>query len=118
MHEVLEGEIDAIARPMVIFYRTNELKILELTDINTSLPENLQDNVATPPIGTHASYPHSPLEDTSVASAKPPPCTHIDTGYAPLQVSAGDLPDVRLLGANNMLFGVDHNWVHQNPREH
>ena len=30
MHEVLEGEINAIFQPMVIFSHTNEIKILEL----------------------------------------------------------------------------------------
>ena len=29
----------------------------------------------------------------------------------------GDLPDVRLLGANCMLFGVYQDWVHQNPED-
>ena len=58
---------------------------------------------------------HSPLEDTSVALAEPPPRLRVDAGYAALQACAGDLPDVRLLGGNYILFGVYHDWVHQNP---
>ena len=52
MHEVLEGEINAIIRPTVLFPHTDEFKIPELVDTETNLLENLQDNGAMPPVGT------------------------------------------------------------------
>ena len=41
MHEVSEGEIDATTQPTVLFYHTNEIKILELADAKTDPPENI-----------------------------------------------------------------------------
>ena len=85
MHKFSEGELDAITRPTVLFSHTNELKILDLANADTNLPENHQDNGSTPPVNTHPSPTHSPLEDTSVASAKTPPLPRIKDRYAALQ---------------------------------
>ena len=60
MTEVAEGEIVKLARPTVIFYRIDELKIPELEDANTEPPENHQDNSAMPPVNIQPSPPHSP----------------------------------------------------------
>ena len=38
MHEVPEGDINAIARPAVIFSPNNELKIPDIADAKTDLP--------------------------------------------------------------------------------
>ena len=59
MHEVSEGNVGAIARPTVLFYHTDELKIPELDDAETNPPENLQDNGATPSVNTQISLLHS-----------------------------------------------------------
>ena len=60
MHEVSEGELDAIARLTVILSHTNELKILELADAETNPPENHQYNGATPTFNAQPYPPHSP----------------------------------------------------------
>ena len=63
---------------------------------------------------------HSPLEYTSVASAAPTlrqrPC--VESSNASLQVREEDLPDIRLLGANCVLYGVYQDWLHQNTGKH
>ena len=105
MHKVSEGEINAFARPMVIFSHIDKLKILELADAKTGLPENLQYNGATPPVNTQPPPPHSPPEDTSTASADPLPHPHIEARDAALQACAGDLPGVCLLSTDYMLYG-------------
>ena len=61
MHEVSEGELDAIARLTVILSHTDELKILELADAETNPPENHQYNGATPTFNAQPYPPHSPL---------------------------------------------------------
>ena len=118
MHEVSEGELDTNTRPMVVFSHTDELKIPELAAAETDPPKNYQDNGATPPVNTQPSPPHSPPEDTSVASDEPPPRPRVEAGDAALQAHEGDLPDVCLLGADYMLYGVYQDWVHQNPGDH
>ena len=70
------------------------------------------------PVGTQKSSPQSPLEDTLVALAKPPPCPRNDAGDAAIPAPAGDLLYVLLLGDNNTIFGVYQDWVYQNPGEH
>ena len=106
MHEVSEGEIDAIDRPAVLLSYTNELKILDLDNAETDPPENLQDNSATSPVNTQPSPLHSTPEDTLVASAGPPPCPCIEAIEAALQACTRDLPDFCLLGADYMLYGI------------
>ena len=98
----------------MIFSHTNKIEIPELANAETELPENHQDNSAMPPVNTRPSPPHSPPEDASVASAKPSPRPRVEDGEAALQASEGELPDVRLLGANCILYGVYQDWVHQN----
>ena len=46
-----------------------ELKLSELDDAKTDLPEKYQDNGAKPTINSQPSPLHSPLKYTSVASA-------------------------------------------------
>ena len=117
MREVLEGKIDTSLRPTALFSYTNELKILEIADTETDPPENLQENGAMPPVSTYPSLSYSSLKDTLVTLAKPTPRHRVEAGDATLQARAGDLPDVRLLGANHMLYGVLQDWVNQNLGE-
>ena len=58
MHEVSEGEIDAIERPTVLFSHTEELKMLELANANTDPPKSLQDYGATPLVNTQPYLTH------------------------------------------------------------
>ena len=116
MHKVSLLDISDIFQPTMLFTHTNDLEIQELAHTNNNLAKNLQDNGATPQVGTHPSSPHSPLEDTLVATADPPTHSHVEARDTALQERAGDLPDVRFLGAKYMLFGVYQyqDWVHQN----
>ena len=102
----------------MIFYHTNKIEITELAKADTNPLENYQYSGAKPPFNTHPSPPHSPPEVTSVASAEPPPHPRVEAGNAAIQAQEGDLPDVRLLGVNYMLYGVYQDWVHQNPGNH
>ena len=117
MQEVLEREINTIDQPTVIFSYTNKLEIPALVDADTDPPENLQENGATPPVNTQLYPPHSTPEDTLVASANPLSCPRVKAGDAALQAHAGDFPDVHLLGADYMLYGIYQDWVHQNTGE-
>ena len=90
----------------MILYHNNKLKIMDIADTETNLTKNLQDNGATPPVGTQIYLPYSPLEDTLVILAYPTPWPRVEAGDYALQVCTEDLPDVRLLGAYDMLFRV------------
>ena len=106
MHEVAESKLVKIARPTVLFSRIYELELPELDDAETNPPENHQDNGATPPVNTHPSPPHSLLRDALVSPAAPPLHPRVEAVDAALKAREGDYPDVRLLGANYMLYGV------------
>ena len=103
---------------MVLFTHTNKLEIPKIADAETNPTKNHQDNGATSQLGTQPSSSHSSLTDTSVAPAKPPPIPHVEAGDVAVLGRGGDLPDVCLLGANVMIFGVYRNWVHKNPGNH
>ena len=118
MQEVAEGELDTTARPTVLFSHTDELEIQELAVAKTNPHENRQDDGAMTPVNTQFSPTHSSPEDTLVFSTKPPPCPRIKAGDAALQARKGDLPDVRLLVTDYILYGVYQDWVHQNPGDH
>ena len=85
MHEVAEVKLVELERPMVLFYRIDDIKIPELDDADTEPLENHQDNGTTPPVNTQPYPAQSPPEDTSVASAAPPPHPHVEAGDANLQ---------------------------------
>ena len=53
-----------------------------------------------------------------VAPAAPLKQTSVEAGNTDLQVQEGDLPDIRLIGANYMLYGVYQDWLHQNSGDH
>ena len=53
-----------------------------------------------------------------MASTEPPPRPRVEAGNAALQEQQGYLPDVRLLGAECMIYGVYQDWVHQNQGDH
>ena len=108
-------DIDDIVQSAVIFNPTNELKMIELANNDTKPTENHQDIRSTPLFDNHASLPHSPLTETSAAPSKPPPLPCIESKDAIVLERAGDLTDFRLLGDNDMIFGVYQDWVHQNP---
>ena len=102
----------------MIFSHTDELEIPKLANAKTDPAKNIQGNGAMPLVVTHPSSSLSPLEDTLVALAKPPPCPRVESIDAALQERTGDLPNVCLLGADYMIYGFYHDWMHQNPGEH
>ena len=61
MHKVAEGELVKIAQPTVILSCIDEIEISELYDAKTDLPENHQDNGATPPVLAQTYLSYSPL---------------------------------------------------------
>ena len=65
MYEVLEGELNKIARPTVLFYYTDKIEIMEFADDETDPPEIQQDNGATPPDNTQPYPTKSPPQETS-----------------------------------------------------
>ena len=69
------------------------------------------------PVLTQPYPPYSTLEDAAVALAASPPHPCVEVGNAALQAQEGDLPDVRLLGADYMLYGLYQDWVHKNIGE-
>ena len=115
MHEVAEGDLVELTRPTAIFSCIDKLKIPELENAETDPLENHQDNGATSPVNTQTSLPHSPPEDTLVASAALWPFPRVEAVDAALKSRERYLPDVRLLSANYILYGVYQDWVHQNP---
>ena len=102
----------------MLFSRIDEIEFLEIDDAETIRPENHQDNGSTPPVKPQPSPSHPPLEDALVASATPPPRQRIESGNDALQAQEGDLPDVRLIGIDYMLYVVYQYWVHQNSQDH
>ena len=91
---------------------------MELANTETHSTKNHQGNGATLILVNHTSSTHSPLEDTSVTLADPPPRPRVEARDAALQACVGYLPDVRLMGADYMLFGVYQDWVQQNTANH
>ena len=85
---------------------TDKLELPDLDNAETKPLENLQDKGATPLVLTYPYLPYSPLEDALVSPAASPPRPRVEDGNAALQAQYGDLPDVRLLGANYILYGV------------
>ena len=91
---------------MVLFDHTKNIKILDLATTKTDPTKNHRDIGATLFLLTQPYFLHSPLEDTSVTLANPPPHPSVEVVDAVFRVRVGDFPDVRLLGADYMLFGV------------
>ena len=61
MHDVMEGELDAIEQPTVLFSRIDKIELPELANSDTNPLENYQDNGAMPPVNTQPSLLQSPL---------------------------------------------------------
>ena len=99
---------------MVLLSCIDEHEIPELDNSKTDPPENHQYNGANPLVNTHPFLPHSPLEDTSMASAMLPPRSRVEAGDAALKSQEGDLSDAFFLGANYMLYGAYQDLVQQN----
>ena len=114
MHEVAAVKLGEFLQPMEIFTHTNKVDPTELDINDTTLAENHQDNGAMQPLITQPSSPHLLPTDTSDALELPPLRPHIDAGAAARQASMDDLPRVCLMAADNSLFGVYQDWVHQN----
>ena len=102
----------------MLFNHTNDLEIPELANTDTEMTKNHQYNGDTPPLVTQTYLPQSPPTETSVILDEPLPHPRIEATCAAFIDRAGELPDVCLLGYNNILFGVYQDWVHQNTGNH
>ena len=118
MYKVLLEEINAILRLTLLFNHTKKFEITELANAKTDPTKNHQYNGDTPPLGTQPCSLHSPLTYTLVTPVYPPPCPRFEAIYDAFIARSGDLPDVCLLGADKILFGVYQDWAHQNTRNH
>ena len=116
MQEVAEDNIDDITQPTDLFTHPNELDPTELAKDGTTLDENHQNNGAFPPYVIQPSLPNSPLKDASVATDEPPPRPCVEDSNATRLSIMEDLPEVLFKGDYDDLYGVYHNWVHQDPR--
>ena len=63
-------------------------------------------------------YQSSPLVDAPDALDSPPLGVQEDVSDAACLASMGNLPGESLIAANDNIFGVFQDWVHQNPRIH
>ena len=68
-----------------------------------------------PPLLTHPYLSHLPHIDIQEALDRDPPSLRVDASAASCLASEGRLLVVRLMAANNALFGVYRYLVHQNP---
>ena len=62
--------------------------------------------------------PNSPLVYTPEAMASPPPRTRTHASAAARLASNSKLEDIRLTAADDALFGIYQNWLHQNTGTH
>ena len=118
MHEVSEGEINAIIQITTLYTQSNKLESTELSDVDTDLIKNNQYNGAMPPLGTQPYSPHSPLTNTLVSLDETLPQLRFDSGDAAVLARKGDFPGVHLQGVDNMLFGLYQYLVQQNTGNH
>ena len=82
------------------------------------MKETPRDNGATSPLSTQPSSMHSTKIDTPEAPNTDLPRLHVDASSTARLVSEGDLPGVRLTTADDALFGVYQDWLHQNTGIH
>ena len=118
MHKVSEEEINAIARPTALFNQHDKLDCMEISDAKTTPSKNQRDNGASTPIGTQPYLLNSPLTGAVGAPDEPPLCPCVEAGDATHLARVAELPDVRLKGADGMIFGVYQDWVYQNTGNH
>ena len=115
MHEVAEDNIDDIAQPTYLFTQPDELDPKELANDGTTMDENHQYNGASPRNVTQPSLSKSPLTYTLVATDEPLPHPCVEDSDATRLSRMEDLPEVLLKVADDELYRVYQNWVHQDP---
>ena len=118
MHEVVEGYIDKITCPMHISNQPNELNSTEIANDETTSAENHEYNGASPPHGTIPSLPQSPLTYASIATDEPLTRPLVEAGNDSQIAYMADHPKVHPKAANDALFGIYQDWVHQNTGNH
>ena len=120
MHEVTVVDLEDFTQPTELFAQPDEPDPTDLADEKITPVENHQDNGATTTHSTQPSLPHSPLIDGSVAS-EPPPLPlrpRVDAVDAAHLLSTANHPEVCLKAADDALFSVYQDWVHQNTGTH
>ena len=79
------------------------------------MDENHQYNGASPRNVTQPSLSKSPLTYTLVATDEPLPHPYVEDSNATHLSRMEDLPEVRLKGSDDEIYGVYRHWVHQDP---
>ena len=115
MNEVAEDNLDEITQPTELLTHPDEINPTELTDDDTTPDENDQYNGSLTPHVTQPSLPNSPLTDSSVAKDNPMPLPCVEVSDATHIVITENTPKVRLKRSDDELYGVYHDWVHQDP---
>ena len=115
MHEVSAVEFEDFTQPTEIFTYHNEFKPTELADEDTTPAENNKKNGSIMPHGTQPSLSHSPLTDYSVPLEPPSLLHRVNDTTAACLSSMANHPEVHLKAAENTIFSVYQDWVHQNP---
>ena len=91
---------------------------MELTGTDTTPTQTPQKNGVMSPLPTQPSTPNSPPVDSPEAPASPTTRTREDASAAYRLASESDLEGVCRTASDNALFGVNQDWVHQNPGTH
>ena len=115
MHEVSEDNIDDITQKTDLFTQPDEIDHTELADDGATPDENHQYNRASTWNVTQPSLPNSPLTYASVDTDEPTPCPCVEDSDTNHLASMEDPPEVHLRGADNELYGVYQDWMHQDP---
>ena len=93
-----------------------ELKIPYLDDFDTDPTKNLQYNGAAPPVSTKLFFRNLPWKTPWLSWSSLCHATVLGPETL-LSKCTGDLLDVLLLGANEVLDRLYQHWVHQNLEE-
>ena len=90
-----------------------ELALGESTQTETPLYDG-----ETPPLLTQPPSQYTPLVDVPDTLVSPPPRPHKDRSNAVCLASESNLPVDRLTAADDMLFRIYQDWVHQHFGTH
>ena len=111
-------ELEEFSTPRALFTHPHDLNPMQLTGAETTPTKIPRDNVVTPPLLTQTSPPKSPQVDALEDLFSPLPFTRTDANSSAHLAIKSDLDGICLTGADGELFGVYHDWVHQNSNTH
>ena len=102
----------------MLFTQDNKIEPAELARLEATQTKKPLENVKMPPLLTQMPSQSPPLVDAPDAPHSPPPRPRKDTGNTACLVSEINLRIDRPMVADDMLFSVYQDCVHQNPDTH